>query len=753
MCGTAVAQPADRPFIGHQVHRVTVTSQQQLLAVTSLADEVWSCHIGVGPIDAQFSPDKLPALTQLGVEHQVLIADVQALLDAERAQVQAAHLQRDLNWFNTYRTLAEIHAQLDALAAANPLLATTFIAGQTLEGRDIKGIRFSAPDMPGNPRSARPAVLFNGAQHAREWISPMTNMYIADFMLSGYGTDARIQEILQNVEVFVVPVVNADGYVYTWTTQRLWRKNRRPNAGGTFGVDLNRNWGYQWGGIGSSSDPNSDIYRGTGPFSEPETQALSNYFLANPRIRANIDFHSYGQLVLTPWGYTPSLPPDSVLFDEINSTLVSAIQSVNGRVYTAGPSYTTIYPTTGSIKDWVYGGAGRLSWTIELRDTGQFGFVLPADQIIPTAQENFPAALALCEVVSTPLWYTFPDGAPEFIPPEQTSTVRVNIKNGGGELAGTAPMLYARTTGAPGFTPSALSLSGGNAFIATFPAAYCRQYVEYYFEATTTGGETVRFPADAPTSVFTTRALRTYPMFSDSMETNTGWTVGSATDTATSGLWELADPQETTAQPGEDVSAAGTMCWVTGALAGSGVNSFDVDGGATTLTSPRFSAINPTRVNSLHNRLSYWRWYSNERGSAPFIDTLSILISNNDGASWTPLETTGENKRNWVPKTWSIPAFIAPTAQMRIRFVASDTGSASAVEAAIDEAGARLYGCPRTADFDGDGDVGTDMDIEAFFAALGGSTCATCDSADYDGDGDVGTDLDIEEFFRILGGG
>src|SRR5262245_2121763 len=160
LAAPAFAQ-ADRPFVGHQVHRVTVTTPEQLQQVSDLSESIWSCQIGLGPIDIQIRPEQTKELDKLGIPHQLLINDVQALLDAERQQIENAHRQRDLAWFNTYRTTAEFSTAMDGLAAANPQLASTFVAGQTLEGRPIKGIRFSSPDLPGNPRATRSALMFN----------------------------------------------------------------------------------------------------------------------------------------------------------------------------------------------------------------------------------------------------------------------------------------------------------------------------------------------------------------------------------------------------------------------------------------------------------------------------------------------------------------------------------------------------------------------------------------------------------------
>jgi len=163
-------------------------------------------------------------------------------------------------WFADYKPLADIEAKLHALADERPDLCTLTDIGDSVEQRDIWALRISgsAADKAG--------VLINGTQHAREWISPMVNMYIADRLVQGYDTDPEIRRLLDHAEIFVVPVVNPDGYAYSWTTgNRRWRKNRRRSANGSYGVDLNRNWDANWGGPGSSHSPYSIVYCGTEP--------------------------------------------------------------------------------------------------------------------------------------------------------------------------------------------------------------------------------------------------------------------------------------------------------------------------------------------------------------------------------------------------------------------------------------------------------------------------------------------------------
>jgi murein tripeptide amidase MpaA len=242
-------------------------------------------------------------------------------------------------------------------------------------------------------------VVINAMQHAREWITPPVVLYFAYRLVAEYPTNTQARDALDRLEVYVVPVVNPDGYVFTHTTNRLWRKNRR-YIGRVFnqpvyGVDLNRNWSYGWGGPGSSGQPWSDTYRGSAPFSEPETYWLSRWMLSLPTLRAHVDVHSYSQLILWPWGYTTDRAPFDGVFERVGLAMQTAIQSVHGQFYIAGPIAPTLYTASGGMTDWVFGARGALSFTYELRDTGQNGFLLPPDQILPNCEEVYPAFLEL----------------------------------------------------------------------------------------------------------------------------------------------------------------------------------------------------------------------------------------------------------------------------------------------------------------------------------------------------------------------
>ena len=301
-------------------------------------------------------------------------------------------------WYNNYRSLAEYNARLDEMLADHPDLASPISLGTSFEGREIRGLRITGT---GDSSVAKKTVVFHGLIHAREWIAGMTTMYAADNLMDGYATDTRVQNVMDNVEFLVVPVLNPDGYEYSRTPgNRFWRKNRRPNGGGSFGVDLNRNFDYNWGpGFGgSSSNPDSEVYRGTAPFSEPESQALRDLFLTNQQIVSHIDFHSYGQIIAGPWGYTFDNPPLVEILDRQASIMAASVQSVHGEQYLWGDDTDVLGIANGITNDWAFGDQGVFSYTVELRPESFIpGFDLPASQIIPTSEEIFPSVLDLGE--------------------------------------------------------------------------------------------------------------------------------------------------------------------------------------------------------------------------------------------------------------------------------------------------------------------------------------------------------------------
>jgi hypothetical protein len=383
----------DARFDGHKVVRVDIRTPEQLQTMLRLSPDPWFCEARPGPLDFRVPPEALPALDASGLRYTVFIDNVQALIDAERDRLRGPVVRG--GWFTDYKDYAAVDQYVDTLVALRPDLVSRIDLGASLEGRPIFGVRI-ANDAAGGGR-CKPGIFLHSCQHAREWISVMVNMYLADALVRRYDTDPVVRDLVDRCEFFVVPISNPDGYVYSWTTNRLWRKNRRNNGNGTFGVDTNRNWGYQWGvslphGSAGNANPGSDVYWGASPFSEPEDRALRDFVLSHVNIRTDNDIHSYGPYILWPWGYSPNPSPDQSIFNAVGTAMQQTIQGVHGVRYTAGPLYTTLYPVSGGSIDWHYGARGVYSYSYELRGNPG-GFVLPPDQIIPNGEEVLPAAL------------------------------------------------------------------------------------------------------------------------------------------------------------------------------------------------------------------------------------------------------------------------------------------------------------------------------------------------------------------------
>jgi len=746
----AMGQPAGDGRVrydGHKIVRVQIDSQRDLLAMQQFSQDTWVCGaIRRGPVEFRVAPEMLGAMDEAGIEYEVVVPDVQALIDAEAAGIAAAAQLRGLDYFSTYRSYAEISAYVDTLVALRPDLATRFVAGQSLEGRDIFGIRITSP-VGG---SEKPALFLHGLIHAREWITGSAVMYIADRLVRDYGVDPAMTSMLDTFEVIIVPITNPDGYVYTWTNDRLWRKNRRPNANGSFGVDNNRNWGFGWGGPGASTQPANETYRGTGPFSEPETQVLRDFILANPRIVATLDIHSFSQLILSPWGFTDQQPADASLFNAINAAVEQAMEAVDSRDYTAGPTYATIYPASGVGQDWSYGSRQTLGWGFELRPatSQQGGFILPAAQIIPASRECLAGVQAIAEYLrDNAVYFGFPEGAPVSLPANANVMLLFEARRGRLQVDGAATRFYWRRGRSGPFTPAMLTHLGNKVAWANMTTGPCGSVVQFYIETRTTGGATFTFPAEGAAAPIEVPVLESTIVFADGFESPGGWIAGLPGDTATSGQWVRGDPIGTTAQP-ED-AYAGTNCYFTGqGPVGGQPGAADVDDGFTTLLSPRFSLAGAEGAT-----VSYYRWYSNVAGAAPASDVFTISISNDDGQTWTTLETVGPggpgNAGGWIGVSLPLPAGMTPTANMRVRFVAADEGEGSLVEAAVDEFLVTAMGCPGPAclgDWDRDGVVNSG-DISFFLTGWLHDVQTGGTGADFDGSGQTNSN-DISAFLN-----
>lgn len=352
------------------------------------------------PVDIMVSGEEKPMLQKLldsiDVNCREMISDVQAIVEKEAAQIHQAQLTGS-SFFESYHTWTEVHEYIEGLASEFPSLSAVSTIGNTYEGKPIKIITLST-----KPGAGKPTLWYDGGLHAREWVTVSTVTYLADFILRGYGKDADATNLLDTYDVIICPILNIDGYDYTWTTDRMWRKTRSPNPGAKcVGTDPNRNWAYHWGEAGASPVPCSDSYQGPSAASEVEVQAVQNYLYS---IRANlksyINFHSYSQLWMSNWGYTYDLPADYEAQNGLSEVAVAAIKATHGKIYDYGPIAETIYPASGSSADYTYGVCGvKYSYGVELRDTGEFGFLLPPQEIIPSGEEIWAAVVAMGQYI------------------------------------------------------------------------------------------------------------------------------------------------------------------------------------------------------------------------------------------------------------------------------------------------------------------------------------------------------------------
>lgn len=367
----------------------------------SLAVDVWSEQRGPGlPLDVVVAQRDLARLAAAGAVWTVLDDDIDASARTEAARLATTMMVADTappeRWFSDFRDYTAISARLEQLASAYPQRARLHTIGASFDGRPILALQIGqAAPGDGEAEGFAPSddevvpMLINGTQHAREWIAAMTTMCVAERLVREADTDDEVRAVVEGSEVWVVPVVNPDGYQYAWGQDRYWRKNRR----GSHGVDLNRNWGVAWGGTGSSGNKRSDVYRGDGPFSEPETRALRD-LARREQVKLHVDFHAYGQLVLYPWNHSSRRSDDHERLTAIGDTMASAIAHEHGLRYRLIRG-VELYPAAGTMTDYLYGEADALSFTIELRPRSGSGFVLPPDQIKPTCDEGFAAVLAL----------------------------------------------------------------------------------------------------------------------------------------------------------------------------------------------------------------------------------------------------------------------------------------------------------------------------------------------------------------------
>ncbi|NXP14386.1 CBPA1 Carboxypeptidase, partial [Thinocorus orbignyianus] len=397
---------ATETFVGHQVLRVVPTTDEELQKVQELQDlenlqlDFWVAPHGLGkPVDirvpfASLQPLKVH-LESNGISYSIMIEDVQTLVDHEKMEMlrgrRGLPLSTDAFDYSTYHNLDEINAFIDLLVAENSNLVSKLEIGRSTENRPLYVLKFSKGG------TNRPAIWIDTGIHSREWVTQASGVWFAKKIVQDHENNEGLASILDKMDIFLEIVTNPDGFVFTHTQNRMWRKTRSKHSSICVGVDPNRNWDAGFGASGASSNPCSETYHGPYPNSEPEVKAIVDFVKSHGNIKAFISIHSYSQLLLYPYGYTTTPVPDQKELHEISERAVAALTSLYGTKYEYGSIITTIYKASGATVDWTYDQGIKYSFTFELRDTGRYGFLLPAKQIIPTAEETWEALMVIMQ--------------------------------------------------------------------------------------------------------------------------------------------------------------------------------------------------------------------------------------------------------------------------------------------------------------------------------------------------------------------
>nr|XP_005504387.1 carboxypeptidase A1 isoform X1 [Columba livia] len=396
------AARSEKLFTGDQVLRITASDEEQITQLRVLGEQAelqvdfWRHPTSPGhPADLRVPFSSLPAvktfLESNNISYSIMIEDVQELLDEEkRTMMKSRRKERSTSTFDfaSYHTIDEIYNWMDMLVEDHPNLVSKIQIGQSYENRPLNVLKFSTGG------SNRSAIWLDTGIHPREWITQATGIWTANKIAEEYGQDTSVTAILDSMDIFFEIVTNPDGFVFTHSSDRLWRKTRSINAGSPcVGVDPNRNWDAGFGGPGASSDPCSETYHGPYAHSESEVKALADFILGHGNVKSVISIHSYSQMLLFPYGYKTAPVPNHQEMNELAKKAVSDLAAVYGTKYTYGSIADTIYAADGTAVDWAYDNGVKYSFTFELRDSGRYGFLLPSAQIIPTATETWPALL------------------------------------------------------------------------------------------------------------------------------------------------------------------------------------------------------------------------------------------------------------------------------------------------------------------------------------------------------------------------
>ncbi|OWA50153.1 Carboxypeptidase B [Hypsibius exemplaris] len=418
--GLPVSVNQRKTYHGYKIYRLSLDTQQQLDYLVSMNDALQRNEMTEEvefltdtsllspdfktPISVMVSPGQeaafLKAMKAEAIRNEVALADLEKYLEEERyisPEDQRTVDNSGMTW-TAYHRYETIERYVQTLAANYPDLVTLTTLGKSYEGRNLYLLKIGKPRADG---AVKPAVWMDSQIHAREWIAAATVTYMVNKMVTGYATDATSRRMLDQIDWYVLPVINVDGYEYTHTNQRLWRKTRRVNPFSQYiGADPNRNYDHKWMVRGADQNPSSEIYAGAYPLSEFENVLVTDAVLQHKsQIKTLLTFHSAAEMWLLPWGYDSSVPDDFEDLRQMGLRATAALKALYGVSYRVGSSTQLLGAAAGATDDWGKSkGMIKYSATVELRDQG-YGFTLPPSQIIASGEETFAAINVVAQIV------------------------------------------------------------------------------------------------------------------------------------------------------------------------------------------------------------------------------------------------------------------------------------------------------------------------------------------------------------------
>jgi len=622
-------------------------------------------------IDLAVRPEEVAELLAAGSRVEVLHQDVESFY--------ASRLGGTRDW-GVYHTYSQTLDWIDDLHALYPeVIGARWAIGQGHDGYQLWAFRVS--DNPETDETDESEILFDGLHHANEIMGLEVTMMLAEYLAEQYAAgDSLIVHLLDTREIYMVPIVNPDGLIYNELTYpnggATWRKNRLDNGDGSFGVDINRNYGFEWGcDYGSSGIPSNPTYRGPSAESEPEIQAMTAFINSRDFVIRQ-SYHSSGNITLYPWGYIADPTPDDDIFREmgIQMTLYNGYEF--GQLGAPG----VLYPVCGGSIDWDYGAQDEHTKIFGVSNELGTSQWPPQSQRQPIFEDNIWPAVYLIQMAGVlrgvswdhlPLPYAAADSEPYPV-------AGTPLGFEGTAIDGSTVALHYRVDGSTFNDVPMLSTGQPGEFGAEIPAQAQGAVVEYYLSGNDIEGRPGTSPRDAPGSL---HYFEIGTEFAHDMEAARGWTVGDSDDDATSGIWARIDPIATSAQPEDDHSDDGTLAWITGQHVEGGTDGAnDVDGGKTTLFSPVYDLTGAESVT-----FGYWKWYSNDQGNDPNSDYWDVDASNDGGASWVSLEHTTVSTNAWAEMGFDLFDHFGTAGQVQLRFVARDESPGSLVEAGVDD--------------------------------------------------------------------